>query len=341
MLRIGLVVLSGLCALAGSASAAPKLYYLAASSREVALEGEFQRRLVLEQRFLNQYRLDTIRFNLGRAAAPFCKSETQPDFGLRVATGSNFAGNEQKLVEDGFGFDDRLRVQHVIPGSSAQQAGLHSGDEIAAINGRAIGAGSDGARSFASATSSASHLVLSIRRGSVAGISPQSFDAKLEAAEICKFDVELTDAESIGALTVGNHITVSKGMMWFANDSQLAFVLAHEFAHVLGDHGRLVQAGTAQMEVEPAADYVGLYIMARGGYDVSEGPAFFRRVAANFPQMISLSSSHPATPYRYVALTKAVEEIKAKIASRVALMPGPAQEASRTMQTAFSLPQAP
>jgi hypothetical protein len=315
-----LPVLAAICALAGSASAAPKLYYLAVAPRDVAMEDEFQRRLVLEQRFLNEYRLDTIRFNLGRGALQFCESGKNTDFGLRIANGSIFAQAERRLAEEGFGFDNRVRVQHVIAGSSAQQAGLHSGDAIARINGAPVAVGPDGLRAYGSATSSATRVTLSIERGEAQ--DRKTFDVQLEATQICTFDVQLTDSESISALTTGRHITVSKGMMWFANDAQLAFILAHEFAHVIGDHSRMVQTGVPPQEVERSADYLGMYIMARAGYDVSEGPAFFRRVAANFPQMIAATPSHPATPYRYVALTRTVDEIKAKATSGIALLPG-------------------
>jgi predicted Zn-dependent protease len=100
----------------------------------------------------------------------------------------------------------------------------------------------------------------------------------------------------------------------------------------VADHERLVRRGVRQAEIELAADYLGLYIMARAGYDVGAAPPFFRRLAANFPRLVNAGPTHPSSSYRYVAMTKAVTEIRGRIAKGTALMPptGPSVAQSTT-----------
>ncbi len=69
LLRFSLL---GLLLLAGCATATPKLASMAVSSGEAAMENAFQRTLVLEQQFVDEHRLQTIRFNIGRGAARLC-----------------------------------------------------------------------------------------------------------------------------------------------------------------------------------------------------------------------------------------------------------------------------
>jgi hypothetical protein len=312
----------GLLGLAGCAAAAPKPISLAVSPGEAAVEGEFQSRLVLEQQFINEHRLDTIRYRLATAASPFCRGAARREFGLRIANAWSFTGRDRDIARAGFGFDERLRVQHLVPDSPARKSGLHSGDAIMEANGRPIGADAGAAAQFMNESDRGS-LTLAVERPGARGEAPRRFVVRMDAIESCPFDLQLLNQEAISASVTGRGIAVTKGMMWFANDAELAFVIAHELAHVLGDHARLVQRGTARhVDVEAAADYLGLYIVARAGYDIAAAPQFWRRIAANFPQMMSQAATHPATSYRYVAMTKAVDEIRAKLASGGPLMPG-------------------
>jgi hypothetical protein len=61
--------------------------------------------------------------------------------------------------------------------------------------------------------------------------------------------------------------------------------------------------------------------MARAGYDVAEVPVFFRRLAANLPRLVNAGPTHPAMSTRYVAISKAVAELRSKIAAGAPLVP--------------------
>ena len=83
-------------------------------------------------------------------------------------------------------------------------------------------------------------------------------------------------------------------------------------------------AGQAfSQEFEAEADYVGLYLMAHTNYSIADAPKFWRRMAAANPGSIkgSMNASHPATPYRMVALERAVTEIEKKRREGLPLLP--------------------
>lgn len=175
----------------------------------------------------------------------------------------------------------------------------------------------------------------------------------------CKFGVQLAPKQhGLNAYANGQKVVVYPGMVEFtSNDSQLAFVIAHEFAHnimghiaaqkknvalgsflgVLGDaaaeaagvdtDGAIGDVGgkTAMLRYsssfEAEADYVGLYILARAGFDIEEAPNFWRMMSQAEPNAIFISQTHPNNPARTIAMTKAVDEIRAKQEAHQALIP--------------------
>jgi predicted Zn-dependent protease len=157
-------------------------------------------------------------------------------------------------------------------------------------------------------------------------------------------------------------------MRFAKRDDELAFILSHETAHnimhhidaerrnaligaVIGaladgiaaynrvnTHGDMTQAGfgTAQLSWSPAfeaeADYVGLYILARSGYDYHFVPEFWRRLAAREPGSIYAGGDHPSDPERYVAMEKTIREIDAKRAKHLPLLPNLREDADSAGQ---------
>lgn len=61
--------------------------------------------------------------------------------------------------------------------------------------------------------------------------------------------------------------------------------------------------------------------MARAGYRIDDAANFWRRMAISSPGSVTMTSDHPATPERFVALQAAVKEIGAKTAQGEPLVP--------------------
>ena len=175
----------------------------------------------------------------------------------------------------------------------------------------------------------------------------------------CAYQV-LLDAKEVGlnAHADGKNVVINPAMVDFAkNDTHLAFVIAHEFAHnimahiaaqqknvaiggILGSLGdALVQsqglntqgalgkigAQQAMLKYSPAfeteADYVGLYILARAGYPFEQAPDFWRIMSMEEPRSIYVTSTHPNNPSRTLAMEKTIAEIRAKQATGQPLLP--------------------
>lgn len=174
----------------------------------------------------------------------------------------------------------------------------------------------------------------------------------------CYYHFKMSRSEDIGAYADGDNVTIQSGMMHFIeNDNELAVVMAHEIAHNMMGHieagkmntmagvllglavdaiassqgvntgGEFAETGadighlSYSQSFEAEADYVGLYIMARSGYDVRKAPDFWRRMAAINPDGIYNGVTHPTSAERFIGLQKTVNEIRYKRKHRIALLP--------------------
>jgi Peptidase family M48/PDZ domain len=76
-------------------------------------------------------------------------------------------------------------------------------------------------------------------------------------------------------------------------------------------------------EFEAEADYVGLYMMARAGWQIDRAAQFWRRMGAAYPasNKSAFGASHPSDAYRMLALEETVQEIRRKIDEGSPLIP--------------------
>lgn len=174
----------------------------------------------------------------------------------------------------------------------------------------------------------------------------------------CYYYFKLSRDEDINASADGKNIVINTGMMRFIeNDDELATIMAHEFAHNLMGHinaqknnatvgkllglavdaiadtqgvnmqGEMTKAGSEiallaySADFEKEADYVGLYVMAKAGYDIHAAANLWRRMSIEDPEGIYHSITHPSNSERSVALRKTVYEIETKRKNRLPLVP--------------------
>lgn len=179
----------------------------------------------------------------------------------------------------------------------------------------------------------------------------------------CYFYFTLNRSDELNSHADGKNIVIYTGMMRFVeNDDELAVVMAHEFSHNLMGHikaeknnatvgmlfGMAVDAIAASQGIstygtgadigedaavlhysadfEKEADYVGLYVMAKAGYDISKAPYLWRRMSIENPEDIYNSSTHPSNPERFVAMQKSIYEIEYKRKNKIPLVPDMARE---------------
>lgn len=175
---------------------------------------------------------------------------------------------------------------------------------------------------------------------------------------VCAYGSVAIKNSDLNAWADGKQIWVTTAMMRFAaSDDELAVVVAHEIAHNAMRHldaknrnasaglflglladialasqgintggdftntGAAAGAAAFSQDFEREADYVGMYILARAGRDVSKAPNFWRRMAQESPGSIKYASTHPTSAERFVRLEQFIVEIQRKVDAGQALVP--------------------
>ena len=330
------------------ASCAPTAILPTVDSGAAQREAYLQQEIAIEAFVDNLRRLYFIGGKILEANADLCGERSKPEYGFALANRDYFPQDYWLAAYTLYGLDQSARVGLLLPDSPAAASGIVLGDHVLALDGEIL---PDGVALYA-----AYAKMLEEAEGKPVMLDLMDRRVAVAPIRICDYDMLLlNDIEVTNALADGDRIYVTGGMMRFAQaKEELAFVHSHELAHnVMGHAGKkagnillgslvdvLIAATTGvqsstfgqvgalvySQEFEAEADYMGLYLMARAGYDISEAPKFWRRMATLSPAAINHATTHPTTPERFVAMGSAVEEILGKTATGVALMPNLASE---------------
>lgn len=149
--------------------------------------------------------------------------------------------------------------------------------------------------------------------------------------------MQVVDTEIVNGITDGRRIGVTRGaMLVFTADDELVWVVAHEIAHnvlshvqtkklqamlrafleirgeVSGSRARMPQA----VSLKSQADYVGAYLMAPAGYDLSAIKRVWERLERFEPRKAgggsALAATHPPTEERLDAFEVTLREMESK-----------------------------
>jgi hypothetical protein len=313
------------------------------TSQDIGLGGAWDRSLA---GLRNQdQRVADVAYRIVTANAELC-SDVAPQSGLVLQNALQYGPRLRATAKAVFHLDDRPAVEAVAANSPAASAGLRTDDTLLAIDDEPLarspapppGGLDTRPASYAPIEAAQVRIAGALRRGA-ASITVQRGQARLRldisGQPGCAYDAQVRPGPGLSASADGQHVFVSSAMVSFArSDDMLALVLGHEFAHdVLHHHQRLDQVGLARRTLgelgstpaslrlaEKEADYVGLYLTARAGYDISQAPEFWRR----FPAAAGdLAWSHPAAVERAAALAATRDEIFAKRTSGQPLIPNP------------------
>ena len=159
----------------------------------------------------------------------------------------------------------------------------------------------------------------------------------MSAVPACHYAMRVLHTDLVNGITDGRQIGVTRGaLQFFVSDDELGWVVAHEIAHNLLSHvqnmklqailGTFIAArgeesgSTVTMPPRPSlesqADYVGAYLMARAGYDLSAITRVWERLerleSRQPGQRRGLALTHPPTKERRVAFEVTLREIETK-----------------------------
>jgi hypothetical protein len=292
-------------------------------------------------------RVDRVAFNVFRGGRELCGRQVAQSLGFYAANDETF---DPAVNVDGFDADDlgdAHEVTRVVEGSPAARAGLRVGDILLSFGGQPLAAA--GLRpGRQAATRTGQPVAVAAERDGV------QRTLTLTPVLACDIDLMVQRSWEINAYTNGTLIQVRSGLLRFIkSDDELALVLAHEVGHTIMRHATLtritmiggaivggvvdaiagdedgtymrsgIAAGSRRNSVahELQADYVGLYVMARSGYDIGVAGPLWRRMAEYMPDEASAMPTHPAPPARIAAIERTVAEIRAKQASGAPLVP--------------------
>ena len=333
--------------LSGCGSDAPKF---AVADSDLKAEEDVQSTLALDTTLDEHARLLDVAFPLSAAAADLCGKDVTEGFGLNIATLSGLREELRDAAAKKLSLDDSPQILHVVPQSPADKAGLKTGDKIVALDHMRIEPGDKSADKVMERLHRAKSdpVIFEISRK-----NETSREITVAPVPICKVEFFIGKSDAVNAFSDGDSVIIMAGMMRFAATKQeLALVLSHEMAHAMMRDEQVMPAAAIPgaiadfvvsdlfgintqrvftrgggrsytQDFEAEADTVGLYVMARAGFDIDGAPEFWRRIAANYPESIkdSLAAAHPATPYRFVLLKQTIAEIKDKQAKNEPLVP--------------------
>jgi hypothetical protein len=295
-----------------------------------------------------QDRLYKVAAPLLTSNASLCKGNARYLLGFTAKNKYSFSASMANAAQS-LGFDDRLKITDVLPGSGAARNDVQRGDYLISAGDRPIPQGENAERLTASVLQPliASHapIKLGLQRGAT------QMTANVPLTLACAFSIELGNADIVNAYADGQRVLVTRGMMNFAStDEELAYLIARELAHnALAHPGRqkmvktiggvidnltrtkpdpTTLAGTAGIlpygqDMDAAADTLALYMLVRAGYSIDNAPRFWQRLATQYPVSVpnGYTAIHPSTIYRLAMIGKVTQIINAKKAAGKPLMP--------------------
>jgi len=311
--RLAVVILGGW--LAGCAGLDTRLPDIGSDALRV--ETETQQGIALEEMQRLTKRLSAVNWRMGVANAGLCpRVRDVSGFSTRSVKDMDKALREGAIRE--MGLTEEPTVWQVAEGSPAEAAGIEIGDRIL-IDGEVKGVRDKRVKAAVEAGR------LRVRKA-----DGREVDVTIETVPVCDYAVTVSMSPAINAYATGRSVTVTSGMMNFVqSDDELALIVGHELAHNTMGHIRkivgnyiLSLGGTRYTRpFESEADYVGLYYLARAGYEMEGVEDFWRRLAKVSAKGTTRAKTHPTSSERFLRIAAARDEILAKRAAGEALVP--------------------
>jgi Zn-dependent protease with chaperone function len=283
-------------------------------------------------------RVGTIAYRLQTANVALC-SDVEPLAGFEVQTIAQYQPDVRAAVTAQTGIGRQPNVKVIIADGAADRAGLKIGDTLTAINGTPTPDDLPVRASYAS-LAKAQHMIddalkkppiiLSIIRGA------SEHTIEISGIPGCASRVEVATGKGLRARADGSLVQISSTLVDFAeNDNELAAIVAHELSHnILHHHLRfatekvsrgvfagLGKNGEELRKSEYEADRLGVWLVARAGYDITAIEPLWSRLGRHMGHTTILGSTHPDWKDRTAQVSAAVAEIRSQRAAALPLIP--------------------
>jgi predicted Zn-dependent protease len=164
-------------------------------------------------------------------------------------------------------------VIYVDPQGPAKLAGLQVNDAILSVNGdiwpEQIREQTVFLKNLSDAKANQPRLVIKVRR------AEDEHTLELTAELTCKIKINVIPNEKFGAFAGGNTISFESGISRLLSDGgELAFIVAHEMAHVILQH---VPDKLSRAQKEIDADELGMKLFLVAGYNPDDAASAIRK----------------------------------------------------------------
>jgi hypothetical protein len=330
-----------------SSGCGPSLKRVKVSDEAMEAEAQKQRELAFAKSVERNEKLQNVAFQVSAAGAEICGENVDTRYGIFVVNTNGYKEEYRDIASHYYNItEDETIISYVHPKGPGAQAGLRRGDRLLSIYGEPVeGKNVSELYTFVKSKEQPLHLLVE-REG-----EELAFD--VHGIESCKYQVLLINQDSINAYADGRNVYVTSGMLRFVeSEDELALVIGHEISHNSLGHltkrrgnaalGTLfdilvtvatgvdtqgafggIGAMAYSQAFEAEADYSGIYISARAGYDINMAPDFWRSLAVENPSAIEkgYAASHPSTPERSAAMDECIKEIEEKRLASLPLLP--------------------
>lgn len=314
----------------------------ATASSQAVVRDEAPEDVALKLLRASDLRVATVAFRLATASPELCLDRA-PLTGLVLHDALQYSADYRSAATRLFALGDRPAVMEVVPGSPADRAGLKPNDTLVAINGTAVGASPRARKAPRASYDRLAEVLAELDHALAAG--PVALDVVRNAKRLtirvvpvtgCASRVQLLPDGDREAGADGRMISITTALAdYTSSDDELAVVIGHEMAHNARRHrANLDAAGVSRglfghfgkdaasiRKTEREADYVGLYLMARAGFDITAAPTFWRRFGRATDLGIFSDPTHPRWRERERDLLTGIAEIDAKRARGDPLLP--------------------
>jgi Peptidase family M48/PDZ domain len=301
-----------------------------AQTSDTRLEEEkrLQGQLVAQTYLKNLERLDRIGYALLRVGAPYCSDKRRLGLGMAPINLKHFKDAYVGLMKQA-GVTDDLMYPHVVKGTPLDKAGLQAGDKVLKINDESVPL--EDKTSQVMWLNKKVHEIASKKQEIQLTVLRAQAELVLIPKPVWQCDINLNVLykDEPNAMTMIKDISVTTGLMrMLENDDDLALIMGHELGHAILRHTEekinrqnlnaligllgVLSGRSAPMPLvdaypkdkEKDADYLGLYLSAAAGFDVSHAADVHRNWAAQNPSGLEANmwSTHPSFPERAVLL---------------------------------------
>ena len=293
-----------------------------------------------------QKRLYQVAAPLLMSNAALCKRSARNVAAFVVKTRYSYSEDMVAAAKSAFGLGEQPQVMLLFSDSDAVTSGLLEGDVLLAVGDVKIAPGPNAERDAnklldAAAQKARAPLTLTIRRlGALMTVN-------LGVTRACAFTIELGDTDVANSYTDGRRVMVTRGMLDVVrSDDELAYVLAKEIAQAAlvrtaapgmrammdrltlsallpGANSRLPSITPYVPVTDATADKLALFMLINAGIAIDEIPAFWQRVANQYPSSITNGHTalHPSTSYRVSVIRAVTASIKQRQLNDLPLVP--------------------